>query len=100
MFSPEILCNTRNSVQANTFSVNVHGTKDVAGIEQEAICVRYVDESLHPYEMFLGFYATDKTTGKGTASLVKDALVRFGLPLEQLRFQTSDGAANMSQYDC
>lgn len=95
-FSHEILRNIRNSVQAKTFAVIVDGTQDVAGIEQEAICVRYVDESLHPYEMFLGFYATDDTTGEGTANLVKDALVRFGMPLEQLRFQTYDGAANMS----
>jgi hypothetical protein len=96
MFSHEILRNIRNSIQTNTFAIIVDGTQDVAGVEQEAICVRYVDESLHPHEMFLGFYATDDTTGEGIANLVKDALVRFGMPLELLRYQTYDGAANMS----
>jgi len=96
MFSREILRSIRDFVQTNTYAVIVDGTHDVAGIEQEAICVRYVDESLHPHEMFLQFYATDDTTGEGTAKLVNDALARFGLPLEQFRFQTYDGAANMS----
>lgn len=96
MFSHEILRNIRNCMQTNTFAVIVDGTQDVAGIEQEAIYVRYVDESLHPHEMFLGFHATDDTTGEGTANLVKDAIVRFGMPLELLRYQTYDVAANMS----
>ena len=54
-FSHEILRNIRNSMGTNTFAIIVEGMQDVAGIEQEAICVKYVDESLHPHEMFLGF---------------------------------------------
>jgi hypothetical protein len=47
-------------------------------------------------EVSLGFYATDGTTNEGTTNLVKDALVSFGMPLQQLRFPTYDEAANMS----
>jgi hypothetical protein len=96
MFSHAILRDISNAIKPNTYAIIVDGTQDIAGIEQESICLRYVDADLFPREMFLGFYATTDTTGQGTASLVKDALLRFGMPLEKLRFQTYDGAANMS----
>ena len=44
----------------------------------------------------MGFYAVDSTTGHMLASCIKDALIRFQLPLDKLRGQTYDGAANMS----
>ena len=44
----------------------------------------------------MGFYAVDSMTGHMLASCIKDALIRFQLPLDKLRGQTYDGAANMS----
>jgi hypothetical protein len=43
------------------FSVIVDGTTDTTCTEQESVSVRYVDEDLHPREVFLGFYALDGT---------------------------------------
>jgi len=78
------------------FSVIVDGTRDVTGIEQESICIRYVDENLTPREVFIGFYEASKTTGENIAAIIKDVLVRLQLPIQFLRGQTYDGAANMS----
>jgi len=46
------------------FSVTVDDRQDVTGIEQESICIHYVDENLTPAEVFIGFYEASQTTGK------------------------------------
>lgn len=78
------------------FSLIVDGTQDISGIEQESICLRYVDKDLVPQEVFMGLYQTSDTTGKVLANIALDALTRLNLPLTCLRGQTYDGAANMS----
>lgn len=44
-------------------SIIVDGTKDITGVEQESICVRYVNEDLIPIEAFLKFYSAEDTKG-------------------------------------
>jgi Domain of unknown function (DUF4371)/hAT family C-terminal dimerisation region len=78
------------------FAIVIDGTKDISGTEQESLCVRYVNEELHPVEVFLGFYAADTTTGKSIAALAEDVLLRLQLDISLLRGQTYDGAANMA----
>jgi len=46
--------------------------------------------------MFIGLYNPPDTTGKTLSVVVKDVLTRLMLPIEDLRAQTYDGAANMS----
>lgn len=72
------------------------GTQDISGIEQESICFRGVDDDFNPYEVFVGFYHTKSTTGDSLAQVERDAIQRLGLKIEDLRFQTYDGAGNMS----
>lgn len=67
------------------FAVIVDGTRDVSGIEQESICIRYVKEDLIPTEVFLGFYEASTTTGESLAAITKDALIRLQLPVQSLR---------------
>ncbi|XDV43533.1 hypothetical protein PO909_012000 [Leuciscus waleckii] len=43
------------------------GTQDVSGVEQESICIRYVDHDLIPHEEFVGLYEVSSTTGNATA---------------------------------
>lgn len=78
------------------FSLIVDGTKDITGIEQESICVRYVRQDLVPAEVFMGFYEATITTGQNIATIAKDVLIRLQLPIAFLRGQTYDGAANMA----
>jgi len=89
-----IICSSiRNT--SEIFSVIVDGTQDNAGIEQESVCIRYVDEHLYAHESFVGMYEAPDSTGKTIASIVTNTLIRLQLPIESLRGQTYDGAANM-----
>ena len=78
------------------FVVIIDGTQDVQGMEQESICIRHVDMDLTVHETFVGLYQITSTTGKCIANMVHDDLIRLQLPIENLRAQTYDGAANMS----
>jgi len=83
----------RNSI----FSVICDGTRDISGIEQESVCVRWIDEKLEPKETFIGLYdSSTGTSGKAIANIILDVLCRCNLPIRQLRGQTYDGAANMA----
>ena len=78
------------------FAIVVDGTQDCTGIEQESICIRYVAHDLEPHEVFVGLYQPSDTKGATIAAVIEDALVRLDLPLNDLRGQTYDGAANMA----
>ena len=81
---------------SGTYSVMVDGTQDVSKKEQESICVRYADDDLNLYEEFMGFYEVDNTSGRAMAETIKDALLRYGIPIGNMRGMSFDGAANMS----
>ena len=68
---------------------------DVSNKQQLSICVRWVDENLNPHEDFLGFYEVPNIKSETVVSAIKDAFVRFNLPLSDLRGKTYDGASNM-----
>ena len=61
---------------------------------------RIGDWSLHLqclHEIFMGFInVTGKTRGQDLASVIMDAIKRWGLDMQQCRGQTYDGASNMS----
>lgn len=92
---PEIASAVRN-LPTLQYSIIMDGTQDVAGVEQESICIRYVDHDLIPHEEFVGLYEVSSTTGENLARVAVDVLQRMNLPLSGLRGQTYDGAANMS----
>ena len=77
-------------------SIIIDGTQDICGVEQESICIRYVDHDLVPHEVFVGLYEVSGTTGEAIARVARDVLLRLNIPIAYLRGQTYDGAANMS----
>ena len=81
---------------AGPYGVMVDGTRDVAGKDQECVCVRYVDENLAVHEEFLGLYEQESATRESIAASVKDVLLRLGLSLTQLTAHTYDGSSNMA----
>lgn len=91
----EIASTVRN-LPTLQYSIIMDGTQDVAGVEQESFCIRYVDDDLNPHEEFVGLYEVTTTTGENLARVAIDVLQRLNLPLHGLRGQTYDGAANMS----
>ena len=62
------------------FAVIVDGTQDVQGLEQESICVRYVDANYGVHEDFVGLYNIAETTGASLSNMIQDALLRLNLP--------------------
>ena len=88
------------SNQSKIFGIIVDGTQDIQGKEQQSICVRYVSDIFDIKEEFLGLYNADSTNGKAICAMILDALIRLQLPIENLRSQTYDGAANMSGKFC
>jgi len=88
------------SVNPLQFSIIVDGTRDVSGVEQESICMRFVRSNLTPQEVFVGMYAASDTTGQALSAMIEDVLVRLNLPISALRGQTYDGASSMAgQYN-
>ena len=82
--------------KAEYFAVIADETTDAAQKEQLSICLRFVSDSLQVEELFLGLYEAKSTTAEAIFLLIKDALIRLQLPIENLRGQCYDGAANMA----
>ena len=80
---------------SNFYSVMCDEYTDISNKEQLAICVRWVDDNLKAHEDFLGFYQITNIKRDTIVSTIKDALIRFKLPLTDLRGQACDGASNM-----
>ena len=84
------------STMSTQFGIVVDGTQDIQGHEQESICIRYVTDSFQIKEDFLGLYNISSTSGESVCAMILDTLLRFQLPIKNLRSQTFDGAANMA----
>ena len=63
--------------------------------EQVVVVFKWVDSSLQVHEDFVGLYETDSISSDSLCALIKDALLRFNLTLENCRGQCYDGASNM-----
>ena len=68
---------------------------DIANKEQLSICVRWIDNKLESHEDFLGFYEIPDIKSQTIDTILKDALIRLQLSLDQCRAQCYDGASNM-----
>lgn len=89
---------------ASCFSVIIDTTQDIAKIDQLSIIIRYVitdyvenkPVQIKIRESFLGFIPVTDQTGAALSSAILDILRNNDLPLQKLRGQGYDGAANMS----
>ena len=81
---------------AKYFALILDETTDMTQREQMAICLRYVNDDLDVREVCIGLYEAESTTSEALFNIVKDALTRAQLPMNSLRGQCYDGAANMS----
>lgn len=97
IFNIRAISNTIHGLSTLQYSIIIDGVQDVPGIEQESICLRYVDSDLIPHEDFIGLYKVSSTTGtKDLAQVASDILLRLILPLSCLQRYNYDGAANMA----
>ena len=78
------------------FSIMCDEYTDVSNKEQLSFCIRWIDKNICPVEDFLGYYELPNIKSDTIVGVIKeDSLVRFELPMENLRGQTYDGASNM-----
>ena len=82
--------------EAEIFSLIADEATDVCNKEQLCITIRWVNQSFEIYETPVELINVPKTDSDTLTMLIKDCLIRLGLPIGQCRGQTYDGAANMS----
>ena len=70
--------------------------RDISGIEQLAISLRWVAKDYLVYEDVIALAEVEQTDAATLTSTLRDALVRSGLQLSQCQGQAYDGASNMS----
>lgn len=78
------------------YGLTADGTTDISTTEQFSCCLKYVDSSLEPHTVFLGFYNARDSTGETLFSCIKDIFLRLNIPIERIAGFCFDGAANMS----
>ena len=72
----------------------VDETADIANKEQ--LVIRWIDKNLNVNEEFLGMYCLQRTTAESITSAIKDALLRFQIPISKVRGQCYDGCSTMA----
>ena len=82
--------------EAEWFAIIGDETCDVSGAEQFALSIRWVDCDYTVYEDLIGLIEVDKTDAVTLTGVIKDALLRMMIPLNQCRGQAFDGASNMA----
>ena len=84
-----------SNIQAENFTILINETTDVSTTEQVVVVFRLVDSFLEVNEDSVGLYKTHSISSDSLCALIKDALLRFNLKLENCKGQCYDGASNM-----
>lgn len=83
--------------ESKLFSIISDESRDISNKEQLTNVLRWVSKTdLSIHEDFLGMYQVEKTDAETITICLKDVLLRCNLKIEDCRWQTYDGAANMS----
>ena len=82
--------------EAEWFALIADETRDISGMEQLAISIRWVGSDYLIHEDVIALAEVEQTYAATLTSTLKDALVRSGIQLSQCRGQAYDGASNMS----
>ncbi|XP_022848801.1 zinc finger MYM-type protein 1-like [Olea europaea var. sylvestris] len=77
------------------FSILVDESCDVSMKEQMSIVLRYVDNSGHVNERFIGIEHVTSTTALSLKTAIDKVFSRYNLSMSRLRGQGYDGASNM-----
>jgi hypothetical protein len=84
--------------ESKYYTIILDCTQDASKTEQLTIIIRYVtcnNETVTINESFLGFVNVDDTTGQGLCNIITDFLLKWNLPIEDMRGQGYDNGANM-----
>ena len=84
-----------SEIRNNYYSLICDEYTDISNHEQLTICLRWISENLEAHEDFIGFYQIPDIKADTITSVIKDALIRLQLSLNECRGQCYDGAGNM-----
>ena len=87
-----------NKSDTKYFSIIIDSTPDLSHVDQLAVIVRYVYNG-QPYERFLTFIPITNHTAQSLFNTIKKFLTDISLPIENIRGQSYDNAANISGKD-
>ncbi|XP_046862561.1 zinc finger MYM-type protein 1-like [Xenia sp. Carnegie-2017] len=83
--------------ESQLFSQTADESRDISNKEQLTCVLRWIPRTdLSVHENFLGMYELEKTDAKTITTSLKDILLRCSLTIDDCRWQTYDGAANMA----
>ena len=83
--------------KSQLFSLIADESRDISNKEQLTCVLRWISTTgLSVHEDFLGMYELEKTDAETITTSLKDILPRCNLTIDDCRWQTYDGAANMA----
>lgn len=83
--------------ESQLFSLIADESRDISNKEQLTCVLRWISRTdLSVHEDFLGMYELEKTDAETITTSLKDILLRCSLTIDDCRWQTYDGAANMA----
>ena len=78
---------------ASFFSIVIDEARDISGIEQLVVVLRWVSDDYTVFEDVIGFHQADLCDADSIVKIIKTVLLSVGLDIQQLRGQTYDGAS-------
>ena len=78
------------------FAIIADETRDISGLEQLVLSLRWVDQSYEIYEDFIGKVSIECTNASSLKLVILDCLISCNLPLSGCCGQAYDGAAVMA----
>jgi hypothetical protein len=78
---------------ATYFAIVIDETRDISGIEQLAVVIRWVSEDYTVYEDIIGFHQADICDADSIVKIIKTVLLSVDLDIQLIRGQTYDGAS-------
>ncbi|XP_061173672.1 zinc finger MYM-type protein 1-like [Saccostrea echinata] len=76
------------------FSIMADETRDISNKEQLVLCIRWVDQNFTAHEDLLGMYCLPDIGANSITLAIKDALLKFDLPISKVRGQCYDMAGS------
>ena len=97
LMAHHVLRKILKSISTSPFlAVMVDETTDKSNKEQLTLVVRWVSEDFTVSEEFLGLYCLSATNAQSIVSIMKDAFLRFQIPLAKLRGQCYDRCSTVT----
>ena len=80
------------------YAIVIDETRDVSGIEQLSVVIRWVSDDYTVFEDLVGMHQADQCDANSLVKILKSVLQSLGLEFEHIRGQTYDGASVLQGY--